>query len=314
MTTEQMRETLTATEALVTPSSTPPPSRRRRVGQRIGVGGVIGRVLVWALVAFNLGLVVWMVLTSFRNSAEYVRNPFALPIPPQVENYVNAWTSGNFGIAFLNSLVVTLIGSTLCVAIAVPAAYALSRSLRRIASPLIGVFVLALGVPGQVILIPVYVALAQAQQASGIALLNSKLGLIIVMVGLNLPFAAFLLTGFFKTLPGELEEAAALDGASAVRTFATVMLPLARSGITTAFILTAISVWNETLFSLVLITEKDERTLPLALMQVLNASSFNGQDWGQIFAGITLMVFPLLVVYMWMGRRIVEGMTVGAGK
>lgn len=286
------------------------PSGRRRVPWP----GRIGRVLVWALVGLNLFLIAWMFLTALRNSVEYVEHPIGLPIPPQVDNFVKAWTVGNFGGAFLNSVVATVVGSTLAVAIGTPAAYALSRSTRRVAGPLTIAFVLGLGVPGQVLLIPVYLGLAQTQQHTGLPLLNSVYGLILVLIGLNMPFTVFVLTGFFSSLPGELEEAAALDGLSAVSTFLRIMLPLARSGLMTALILAAIGSWNETLFSLVLLTDKASRTLPIALIQVLDSSAFSGTDWGTIFAGITLLVLPMLLIFTWLGRRIVEGMTVGVGK
>ncbi|WP_439902171.1 carbohydrate ABC transporter permease [Microbacterium azadirachtae] len=302
-----------ATRVLTTAGSRRGRAPRSAAG-KVGVAGGIGRALVWLLVAFNIFLIAWMVVSSLRSTADYLRQPLGLPVPPHLENYANAWTIGDFGVAFLNSASVTLISAFLAVAIAAPAAYALSRSTRWIAPKITAAFALGLGVPGQVLLIPIYIGLAQVQQNTGIPLIDSQLGLTIVLVGLNLPFTVFLLTGFFASLPGEIEEAAALDGASGLRTFVTIMLPLARPGLTTAMTLAAIGSWNETLFSLVLLTDKSTRTLPIALIQIMNSAAFNGADWGSIFAGMTLMVLPLLIVYTWLGRRIVAGMTVGAGK
>ncbi|MCD2498469.1 carbohydrate ABC transporter permease [Microbacterium nymphoidis] len=263
---------------------------------------------------FNIFLVVWLGVNAFRSTADYLKSPLGLPSPPTTRNFAAAWDVGSFGTAFVNSVTVTVLTALICLAISAPAAYVLSRSARRISSRLTLVFVLGLGVPSQVLLIPIYVGLAQTQQATGIPLLNSLLGLTIVNVALNVPFTVFLLTGFFASLPGEIEEAAALDGASALRTFLLIMLPLARNGLTTAGILAAIGTWNETMFALVLLTEQPSRTLPIALIQLMDSATFNGADWGMVFAGITLMVFPMLLVYTWLGRRIVEGMTVGAGK
>lgn len=306
---------MTATEVITTGRRSPRRVADRRAGAtRVGFGGTIGRVLVWSLVAFNIFLVVWMILSSLRQTRDFVRNPLALPLQPYWENFAHAWSAGNFGPAFLNSILVTIVASVVVVAIAAPASYVLARSTRRVAGPLTVFFALGLGVPGQVLLIPIYVALASIQNVTGIQLINSTLGLIIVLIGLNIPFTVFLLTGFFSTLPGEIEEAAALDGAGAVRTFLTIMLPLARSGLTTALILAAIGCWNETLFSLVLLSERDSRTLPIALIQVMNAASYQGADWGMIFAGITILVLPMLLIFMWLGRRIMEGVTAGVGK
>lgn len=290
-------------------------ARRRSAGaRRLSVVGVVGRGLVWALVALNVLLIIWMIVTSLRPTAEIIKNPLAIPAQPHWDNFARAWSAGNFGPAFVNSITVTLVASVVTVAIAAPAAYVLARSTRKLARPITVFFALGLGVPGQVLIIPIYVAMSGIQNLLGIPLINSPGGLIVVLVGLNMPFAVFLLSGFFATLPLEIEEAAALDGATAARTFWMIMLPLARPGLTTAMLLTAIGCWNETLFSLVLLSERESRTLPIALIQVLNAATYQGADWGMTFAGITILVLPMLAMFMWLGRRVMEGVTAGVGK
>lgn len=298
--------------ALATPN--PPKRRKNSRKDRISAGGYVGRTLVWLLVAFNLFLLIWMVLTSLRDTRDIVRDPLGLPTVPFWENFATAWSTGSFGPAAINSVVATLVSSLLVVVISAPAAYVLAKSTRRSSSTFTLLFVLGLGVPGQVLLVPVYIMLAKFQDLSHLKMINSIQGLIIVMVGLGIPFTVFLLAGFFRSLPIEIEEAAAIDGSSGIRTFIQIVLPLARSGLVTAFMLAVISGWNETLFSLVLLTTSENRTLPIALLAFLDQAQFNGADWGGLFAGIVIVVTPVLALFIWLGRRIVEGMTVGISK
>ncbi|MFC9499100.1 carbohydrate ABC transporter permease [Streptomyces sp. NPDC056982] len=267
----------------------------------------IGLILVWIFVATNLFLLLWMVLSSLRSTREIFASPWSLPTSVELSNYVTAFDSG-FGRAALNSVLVSSTAAVISVALAAPAAYALSRRLSGAAGPLTMLFVLGLGVPGQVLLIPVFLMLSQ------IGLVDSLLGLGFAYVALSMPFTVFLLTGFFRSLPQEVEEAAALDGASPARTFWQIVLPLARSGMITAFLLQFINNWNETLFSLALVQSNDNYTLPLALARFIGEQQYKGADWGGMFAGLCLIVAPMLVLYGWLSRRIITGMTLGIGK
>jgi len=274
---------------------------RARTARAAGLGAV------WLFVAAGLLLLVWMVLTSLRDSRAIFDRPWALPDPWQLSNYRTAFGSG-FGRAAVNSVLVSGSAALVAVVLAAPAAYALSRRLNTLAGPLTMLFVLGLGVPGQVLLIPVFFMLTEVN------LVDTLPGLFLVYVGLAMPFTVFLLTGFFRSLPGELEEAAALDGASPARTFWQVVLPLARSGLLTAFILQLINNWNETLFALALMQSNDNFTLPLVLARFIGEQQYRGADWGGMFAGLCLIVAPMLLLYGWLSRRIITGMTLGIGK
>jgi multiple sugar transport system permease protein/N-acetylglucosamine transport system permease protein len=289
------------------------PRYRRRTASG-GVLSVVGRVFVWLFVASALGLVAWTLLTSFRDTRAIFENPLALPDPWRFDNYVTAWQKAGFASAVTNSLIVTVASSLLVVVVAAPAAYVLARSTRRIASPLTVFFVLGLGVPGQVLFVPIFLVMVRMQDILHIPLLNTLHGLVLVYVALGIPFTVFLLTGFFRSLPVELEEAAALDGASGLRTFVRIVLPVARSGITTALILQMLSYWNETLFALVLAPSHDHRTLPIALLQFMQQQQYSGADWGGLYAGIIILTLPTFVAFILAGRRLMEGLTVGVSK
>lgn len=279
-------------------------SRSRPAGPAVR----IGTALVWLLVVADLLLVAWILLTSLRGSADILRHNFGLPVPPRIANYGRALNDGGFARAALNSVIVAVASSTLAVALAAPCAYALARRRTRASSALTMTFAMGLGVPGQVLVVPLFVGLAKVD------LIDTQLGLILVYAGFAMPFTVFLLTGFFAGVPGVLEEAAVLDGAGPVRTFVQVVLPVARGGLITAFLLQFISSWNETLFALVLMHSQDKVTLPVALAEFVATEQYNGLDYGTMFAGVCVILAPMIALFSWMGTRIIQGMTVGIGK
>ncbi len=283
------------------------PSRHRR-RKRMGVGGVLGRIAVWALVAFNLFAITWVILTAFKPHREIFEAPFGLPKAPTFDNFATAWFQGDFGAAFLNTLVLTVVCGVVVLVLACPAAYMIARRTGFASSTLYMTFVAGIGVPLQVIIIPLYLIM------QNMGLLNNRFGLGLAMVVVALPFSILLLTGFFSSLPNELREAAAIDGIGPVKTFVLIMLPLAKGGIITLATLNLISMWNETFLALVLIASRDKQVLSVALLNFINSQQYSGADYGAIFAGVVILIVPMILIYSWLGRRIVEGMTMGAGK
>lgn len=269
---------------------------------------LVGSPLVWLLVGVNLGLLAWVFLSSFKHSRDILATPWSLPGSPHWENFARAWSTGNFGPATVNSLLLTGGTAVATVLLAAPAAYALSRINSRLASPLTSAFAIGLGIPAQAIFLPLFVMLAQVN------LIDSLWGMLLIYTATSMPFAVFFLTGFFRSLPASLEEAAALDGASPFYTFWRIMLPLARPGMVTLLILNVIGHWGETFFALVFIHDTSRQTLPLAMLGFLQQMQYTGADWGGMFAGITVVLLPVLLLYLWVGRRVIEGMTLGAGK
>lgn len=284
------------------------PGPLARLRGRLTPTRILGVPIVWLFVAFNVLVGLWLLLSSVKSASDIFTSPWRLPHALHWDNYERAWTQGQFGHAAANTLVV-VVGTALgTLALGAPAAYALSRITTRWNSGFTMFFALGLGVPAQVVMLPLYVVM------NDLHLVDSLFGLIVVYIATSLPFTTFFLTGFFGTLPVELEEAAALDGASPLRTFWQVMLPLARGGLVTALILNVIQHWGETVFALIFIQSTDHQTLSLALLGFLQQMQYNGADWGGLFAGVALVVLPVLACYVWLGRRIIEGMTVGSVK
>ena len=307
-----MTATLTedTTRTIVVPAEHRRPRRRTRaaIGNDRSVIRAIGIVLLWAFVVLNVAWMVWMGIQAFRDTRSILADPWGLPTSLDPVNFVTAWTVGDFATATMNSVVTTLVSSFLTVALAAPAAYYLTRVENRLTNTLTIYFLLGLGIPAQVNDIPLFVMLNE------VYLTDSLIGLNLVYIGVSMPFTVFLLTAFFRSLPLEMEEAAALDGTTAFGTFWRITLPLAKGGILTAFVLQVISHWNETLLALTLLQSTEKYTLPVALISFIQQQTYSGADWGGLFAGLCIVVLPMLAIYLWLGRRLTEGLTLGMGK
>ncbi|MFF1876901.1 carbohydrate ABC transporter permease [Leifsonia sp. NPDC058230] len=309
-------EVLSRTSALgnlpATKSARKPRAFRSRT---TGWFGHVVSPLIWFTAAFNVLLFLWVVLQSFRNGSEIFTKPFVLPRTINFDNYVSALTVGQLGSGFLNTILICVTATVTIVALAALAGQALSRTKYRAASPVTSIFVVGMGIPVQAVLVPIFVLMQTISSTmySVFGWWDERISVYIVYVATGLPFAVFLLSGFFRSLPTEVEEAAAIDGAGPLRTFLSVMLPMARPGIITAFILTLLGLWNETLIALVFITDTDKYTLPVSLLGLYGTMQYTS-NWGGLFAGVVIVTLPILIVYLVLGRRIVEGMTLGAGK
>ncbi|MFF8444128.1 carbohydrate ABC transporter permease [Streptomyces californicus] len=273
-------------------------------------------VALWAWVAFNLALVAWVGLQSLKTSGDVWLRPFALPSSLEWQNYSSAWQAAQFSKAALNSVLLTGVGAFLIVGIAAPAAYALARSSRRAAGPLTSYFAMGMSIPLQTLIIPIVVvklSLNTFMVDWVTGWWDDRITLLLFEVALSLPFAVFVLSGYLRSLPKEVEEAAEVDGAGPLRTFVQVIVPLARPGFVTVLVLNVIGLWNSTLLVMVIAPGEDERTLPVALLNLYGTMQYSS-NWGGMFAGIAILVYPMVVLYLWFGRRIVEGMTAGIGK
>lgn len=300
--------TAVSTPAVAVPSIRPPRHRRPRGALRLSPPQRVGAAVVWLVVLGNLGILLWLAASSLKSTRAIFDDPWSLPTTLEWGNYARAWSESRFGAAALNTLLVVAAASVLIVALAAPAAYALARAGHRASGTVTAALAVGMGIPFQVIVIPLFVLLQR------FGLTNSFAGLVLVYVGTSLPFTVILLTGFFRGLSSEMEEAAALDGAGAWRTFASIMLPLVRSGLVTALMLNLIGLWNETFIALVLLQSSDKQTLSLALLGFMQRQQYNGADWGGLFAGVCILVLPTLLVYAWLSRRVIEGLTLGSGK
>ncbi|MFD5276580.1 carbohydrate ABC transporter permease [Pseudarthrobacter sp. NPDC058362] len=246
----------------------------------------------------------WMVLSSFKQPGEIVTLDLrVLPESLNPENYRVAMTTVPFGQFFLNSTLVTLIGSTIKVVLAVLTAYALVF-VRFPAKKLIFVLILvALMVPPQVSILPNYILIA------GLGGKNTLWG--IILPGLGTAFGTFLLRQHFLTLPGSILEAAEIDGAGHWRRLWQVVVPVSLPSIATVALVTVVSEWNEYIWPLIITDRPESMTLPVGLTLLQNSEG-NGAGWGIMMAGAVLVILPILVVFAMLQRYIVAGLTQGS--
>jgi len=265
--------------------------------------------LIQALLAVNAVVMVYplavMVLSAFKSNAEIFASPFALPESFDTANLARVWDETNFVRYLANSALVTGSAVALILAFATMAAYALARYEFRGNSVLFLFFLSGLMVPLKLAIIPLFI------QLDALGLIDSRLGLVLVYVATGLPSAVFIMAGFLRTLPGELEQSARIDGASEARTMWSIMLPLARPAMVIAGIQNAVPIWNDFFFPLVFITTDRLKTLPQGLTVFMG--EFNN-DWGVLFAGLTLAALPITLVYVVLSRQFIAGMTQGAIK
>ena len=303
--------------------------------QRAVNAGVYGVLLGW-LAAVILPLA-WVGANSLRSSREIVENPFGIPwlftgtpesaadIDPWQAaraNYETAWVESGFSQFFVNSILVTSASLAGILFLGVMAAYALARYNFRGNRTLFLFFISGMMVPPQLVIVPIFFQYATWSEW-GSALLapfgviltlhDSLTGLIMLYIALSLPFTILVLTGFLRSLPRELHEAAIIDGCGEYRAFWLVMLPLAKPGLVTAAIFNFIGLWNEYLFALVFITSEAKKTLPLGLAGVSIQAQYR-TDFGLMFAAFMIVLVPTLLVYLVLQRRLTRGITVGALK
>ena len=268
-------------------------------------GHSLGVALLWLWVIFSLFVFSWVVLSSFKTNREFFANVWQLPQQMQWSNYGRALFSSEMLIYFFNSILVVGIASFVVLVLAAPAAYSLARIAFPGSRQINMLFVLGIGIPIQVIMIPIFFILIN------INLVNSLIGLIIIYVVTELPFTIFLLTGFFANLPSALEEAAALDGSSVWQTFLRIMLPLASPGLVTVTIFNVVFLLNEFLFALVLLADNSKYTLSLGLYALYGNMRYTG-DWVALFAGFSVVMLPSLLIYLFLSERVMQGITLGA--
>lgn len=265
-------------------------------------------LIIWS--GITIFIFLWLVASSFKTNREVFGSAFALPATPleaAAANYEKAWTLSHLNIYFRNSLLVSIVSIILVLAVSAPAAYALSRVSFPGSAFVTYYFIAGMGLPLQLIWVPLFVLLAKLHLA------DTLQGLILTYVAISIPFTILLLTGFFRTLPTELEDAAALDGCSEFGIFWRVMLPLAGPGLITAAIFNFVNIWNEFQLVLIIINKDSLKTLPLGLWAIRSSLQFTA-DWAALFAAVVLVIIPSFLIYLAISDRVMSGMTLGAGK
>jgi raffinose/stachyose/melibiose transport system permease protein len=273
-------------------------------GRSLVTTGMMQAVL-WLTTLVMLYPIAVVVFSAFKTTGEIYSTPFGLPESFDLSNIETIWRETAFPLYLANSVIVTGASILSIVVIGTMAAYALARYTFR-GNEFIYLFFLAgLMLPLKLAIIPLFI------QLTTIGLVDTRLGLVIVYTAMGLPSAIFILTGYLRSLPKELEEAARIDGAGEARIMLTVMLPLARPAMVIAAINNAVPIWNDFFFPLVFIQTDSRKTLPQGL--TIFMGEYN-TEWGVLFAGLTIAALPITLVYIFLSRQFVAGMTQGAVK
>jgi raffinose/stachyose/melibiose transport system permease protein len=264
------------------------------------VAGLLVMAAVW-LIPF-----LFVAITAIRSQGDLTTNGvFSIPRELRLENFPNAWRIGDFSIYFRNSAMLVLVKVPLGLLLAALAAYPLAKMRFRFSTPIFIFFLFGLAIPVHVTLLPLFLLLKD------MGIRNSTWALIPPYVVFGLPFQIFVMRGFFRTIPGDLLDAARLDGASELGCFARIMIPLSLPVLATLAIIDMLATWNELLVSLVLISAEAERTVPVGL---LNFRGEFSQSQTQLSAAILIVILPVLILYVLTQRYLLSGLTAGALK
>jgi len=262
---------------------------------------VLGLLLLLVLFPFY-----WMTVTSFKTE-DQMRSLVSMfwPSPFVIENYTQLLTKTDFGIWYRNSALVAISSTLVATAIGTIGAYALARLRFLGRAFLSSATLITYLVPPSILFIPLYA------QIRTMGLADSLAGLIAAYPSFTVPFVTWLLMGYFGSIPEELEEAAMIDGATRFGAFRRIILPLAAPGVLAAGLFAFTQAWNEFLYALVFISDVKQRTLPVGLSTFITGDVYG---WGYLMAGAVLTTLPVIAVYTYLQRYMVEGLTAGSVK
>lgn len=246
-----------------------------------------------------------VILTTFKSTSEVFSNILGLPSNWSFKNYVAIFTEQPMAQYFLNSVIVTLFSVTFTLLFASLISYSVTRMFGWIGVIIFSLFTLGMMVPAQVNMIPLY------QLVYDLGLTNSLLGLILVNIAVTMPVAVFILTGFMKSIPKSLFEAASIDGASEFKMYYMIALPLSIPSIAATAIFLFVMHWNDLLYPLLFITNSDYKTLPLALLEFQGEYATN---YPLLFTGVLIASAPMIIAYIFLQRYFVAGITAGSVK
>ena len=261
-------------------------------------------LLLWLI--FSIVLIGWIILASLSTTKEIFSNNL-LESGFHFDNYLRIFEKHNMSVYFLNSILYAISGCVGTVLIGAPAAYVLSRFRFRGRKLINNTFVLLMSVPVVMLILPLF------KMATQLHMTGSRVLLIILYICLNVPFSIFFLSGFFASLPEALEEAAEIDGCTPAKAFWRIMFPLAQPGVVTLCIINFINIWNEYFMALIFANETSMRTVSTGLQAIVQSMKYSG-DWAGLFAGVVVVFLPTFILFIFLSKKIIAGVTGGAVK
>ena len=263
-----------------------------------------GYTVVFLYLLFVLFPIFWIALLSVKNEVQAFADPPLLIFQPTSENYYNLFFEENFGDYLLNSIIVAVSSSVVCLVFGVPMAYASARRKTKATQRILIWVLVSRMAPAMTYVIPYFVVFSQLR------LIDTHFGLVLTYSTLNLPLVIWLMRSFFLDTPSEIYDAASMDGASAFQTFFQVALPMSTPGITSTGIIAFVVAWNEFIFALVL----TRRHAVTAQIGIGNLQKYEGTEWGQMAAGAIILILPAIVISLFISKFFVQGLTSGSTK
>lgn len=292
------------------PASAADTTHLTAVGDRTGSERILA-IVTQVVLIFWAALVIfpflWMIYTSFKTNSEILFSPWDLPDSLQWRNFSNAWNNAHIGRYVLNSVIVIAMSLTGTLLVSSMAAYAIARFQFPGNRILFYLFMAGLMFPVFLGLVPLYFLMGDLHVK------DTYWGLALVYIAYSLPFTIFFLVGFFKTLPGEVAEAGIVDGANQYQVFFQIMLPMAKPGLIAMGIFNFLGQWNQYLLPLVLMQDPNKRVLSQGLGMLAIQQGYQN-DYGALFAAMTITMIPTLIVYIIFQKRLESGLTAGALK
>jgi multiple sugar transport system permease protein len=275
--------------------------RRNRIGRAIGIGSAVAILLIWSLVP-----VYWIVVTSLKHEQEiYAYPPTFLPFAPTLEQYATILFHTPFPLFLRNSAIIAVATTACAVVAGTLAAYAISR-MRFVGRAMVArLIVVAYLLPPSLLFIPLFIVLQRLGMIDGLG------GLILAYLTFTMPFATWMLIGYIRTIPPELDEAARIDGASRLQVLLRILVPIALPALAVVALFAFTQAWNEFLYALVFVYNNGARTITAGLASLMMGDTF---IWGQLMAASTLAIVPVLLIYLIAQRYLIEGLTGGSIK
>ena len=246
-----------------------------------------------------------MIISSFKTTSEIFKNPFSFPKKWRSENYSTVWKKGGFGMYFINSTITTVASIGLVIIFGSMAANGISRYKFKFRMPLYLLFLSGLVLPLKAAIIPLFLLVRK------IGFVDNRWGLILIFTAMGLPSTVFILGGTMRSIPKDLEYAARIDGCNELSIYRNVIMPLSMPSVALITIYNVVPIWNDFFFPMVLISSDSKRTLPLGV------STFFGQyqiAWDLVFTALSIAIVPMIIVYIFMSKYFIKGMTAGAVK
>lgn len=274
--------------------------------KKVSLGNVISHVYLILLSVIAVFPLLWILICSVKGKGELTGNPTSfLPKSFTLEYYRHVIQDLNFAHNIGNSVLISLCTTAIAITISAMAAYGVVRFFPKLGNIMTKVLITTYMFPPILLAIPYSLVMAK------LGLTNTRIGLIIVYLSFSVPYAVWLLVGFFKTVPLEIEEAGRVDGANKAQTFIQIVLPLVAPGIVATAIYTFINAWNEFLYSLILINGTDKMTVSVALKSLEGAEIL---DWGDMMAASALVVIPSIIFFCFIQNKIAGGLSEGSVK